>query len=46
MDALKWILKASIAVAMMFFGLQAEPQKKEKPDSEKKEIALIQLIKK
>jgi len=46
MDALKWILKASIALAMMFFGLQAEPQKKEQPDSEKNTLAFIQLIKK
>ena len=45
MDALKWILKASIAVAMMFFGLQAEPQKKEKPESEKSTFAFIQMIK-
>ena len=41
MDALKWILKASIVVAMAFFGLQAEPQKENPSEPEKSTFALF-----
>lgn len=41
MDALKWILKASITVAVVFFGLKAEPQKKDQPEKEKTAISLF-----
>lgn len=41
MDALKWILKASIAVAIVFFGLKAEPQKKDQPEPQKSAISLF-----
>lgn len=44
MDALKWILRASIAVAMVFFGLKADPQNRDQPEPKKNATAIIQLI--
>jgi hypothetical protein len=44
MDALKWIFKTSIVVAMVFFGLKADPQKKDQPEPNKSAMTLIQLI--
>ena len=42
MDALKWILRATITVAMVFFGLKAEPQKDDQPEPKKSAFYLIQ----
>jgi len=40
MDALKWILKASLMVAIMFLGLKAETDK----DGDEKQNTVASLI--
>ena len=43
MDALKWLLKASLILAIMFLGLKTEPNK-EKADNENNSKGAVMTI--
>ena len=40
MNALKWLLNASLMIAFMFLGMKAEPQKDD-PDNKKESKSII-----
>ncbi len=44
MDVLKWLLKASFMLALMFLGLKSEPKKEDPEPTQSQKAAHISLL--
>jgi len=44
MDALKWLLNASLLIALMFLGMKAQPQEDDGDGEKSQKSVLIRLL--
>jgi hypothetical protein len=44
MDALKWLLNASLLIAFMFLGMKAQPQEEETDNSKPQKSVIVRLL--